>query len=155
LSRLYQPNSGTVDFDGKDLLDTPAHKIVRLGLARTFPECCPVPGAHRVENATGAHRTVTWASDAPAAHRCGLQERKLQRHCLDPLERLDLAQLAHRWWPACRSAPSSASSSPGAGHRAQAADVDEPANGLTHGEVDELGDTIRLIRDQFDSRSSS
>ena len=28
--------------------------------------------------------------------------------------------------------------------------LDEPANGLTHGEVDELGDTIRQIRDQFD-----
>jgi branched-chain amino acid transport system ATP-binding protein len=28
--------------------------------------------------------------------------------------------------------------------------MDEPAAGLTHGEVDELGDTIRSIRDQFD-----
>jgi len=27
--------------------------------------------------------------------------------------------------------------------------LDEPANGLTHGEVDELGETIREIRDQF------
>ena len=28
--------------------------------------------------------------------------------------------------------------------------LDEPANGLTHGEVDELADTIRHIRDEFD-----
>ena len=28
--------------------------------------------------------------------------------------------------------------------------MDEPANGLTHSEVDELGETIRSIRDQFD-----
>ena len=28
--------------------------------------------------------------------------------------------------------------------------LDEPANGLTHGEVDELGETIRSIRDEFD-----
>ncbi len=27
--------------------------------------------------------------------------------------------------------------------------LDEPANGLTHGEVDELAETIRLIRDEF------
>jgi branched-chain amino acid transport system ATP-binding protein len=27
--------------------------------------------------------------------------------------------------------------------------LDEPANGLTHSEVDELGVTIRQIRDQF------
>jgi branched-chain amino acid transport system ATP-binding protein len=28
--------------------------------------------------------------------------------------------------------------------------LDEPANGLTHSEVGELGETIRSIRDQFD-----
>ena len=28
--------------------------------------------------------------------------------------------------------------------------LDEPANGLTHGEVDELGDPIKHIRDEFD-----
>jgi branched-chain amino acid transport system ATP-binding protein len=28
--------------------------------------------------------------------------------------------------------------------------LDEPANGLTHGEVDELVETLRAIRDQFD-----
>jgi branched-chain amino acid transport system ATP-binding protein len=28
--------------------------------------------------------------------------------------------------------------------------MDEPASGLAHGEVDELGHTIQLIRDQFD-----
>ena len=28
--------------------------------------------------------------------------------------------------------------------------MDEPASGLTHGEVDELGDTIVQIRDEFD-----
>ncbi|MGH9261371.1 MAG: high-affinity branched-chain amino acid ABC transporter ATP-binding protein LivG, partial [Acidimicrobiales bacterium] len=28
--------------------------------------------------------------------------------------------------------------------------LDEPANGLTHSEVDELGETIRAICDQFD-----
>jgi branched-chain amino acid transport system ATP-binding protein len=28
--------------------------------------------------------------------------------------------------------------------------LDEPAAGLTHSEVDELGDTIRSVRDEFD-----
>ncbi len=28
--------------------------------------------------------------------------------------------------------------------------LDEPANGLTHGEVDELAETIRALRDEFD-----
>jgi branched-chain amino acid transport system ATP-binding protein len=79
------------------------------------------------------------------------EERAVRRRCLDLLERLDLADLAHR---------------PVAGlpfgtlkriefARALAAKpkmlmMDEPANGLTHSEVDDLGLTIREIRDQFD-----
>jgi branched-chain amino acid transport system ATP-binding protein len=79
------------------------------------------------------------------------EERDLRQRCLDLLARLDMTDLAHR---------------PVAGlpfgtlkriefARALATEtrllmLDEPANGLTHSEVDELGETIRSIRDQFD-----
>jgi branched-chain amino acid transport system ATP-binding protein len=79
------------------------------------------------------------------------EEKAMRRRGLELLDRLDLAPLAHR---------------PVAGlpfgtlkriefARALASEprllmLDEPANGLTHGEVDELGETIRSIRDQFD-----
>jgi len=75
----------------------------------------------------------------------------MRERCLALLERLDLSRYAHR---------------PAAGlpfgtlkriefARALASEpsillLDEPANGLTHGEVDELGETIAAIRDQFD-----
>src|SRR2546428_111616 len=36
ITRLYRPNSGRILFDGKDLIRTPAYRIVRLGIARTF-----------------------------------------------------------------------------------------------------------------------
>jgi len=36
MSGLYQPDSGTMRFDGVDLVGLPAHQRVRLGLARTF-----------------------------------------------------------------------------------------------------------------------
>ena len=36
LSGIYQPNSGTVTFDGVDLTRLPAHRRVRHGIARTF-----------------------------------------------------------------------------------------------------------------------
>jgi branched-chain amino acid transport system ATP-binding protein len=78
------------------------------------------------------------------------EERSLRERCLELLARLDLEHLAHR---------------PVAGlpfgtlkriefARALATEprllmLDEPANGLTHSEVDELGETIRSIRDQF------
>src|SRR5437764_9079975 len=36
VTRLYRPDRGEVDFDGRTLLRTPAHRIVRRGIARTF-----------------------------------------------------------------------------------------------------------------------
>jgi branched-chain amino acid transport system ATP-binding protein len=36
ISGLYQPDSGALDFAGRDLSGLPAHRRVRLGIARTF-----------------------------------------------------------------------------------------------------------------------
>ncbi|MEQ1648153.1 MAG: ABC transporter ATP-binding protein [Hyphomicrobiaceae bacterium] len=36
ISRLYQPTSGRLVFDGHDITHTPAHKVAKLGIARTF-----------------------------------------------------------------------------------------------------------------------
>jgi branched-chain amino acid transport system ATP-binding protein len=153
LSRLYQPNAGTVTFDGHDLLSVPSHKIVRLGLARTFQNVALFPALTVLENVlTGAH-ALGHVGFGRSMLRVGAarEERKLRTRCLELLDRLDLAPLAHR---------------PVAGlpfgtlkriefARALATEpkllmLDEPANGLTHSEVDDLGETIRSIRDQFD-----
>jgi branched-chain amino acid transport system ATP-binding protein len=153
LSRLYEPTTGRVTFDGHDLLATPAHRISRLRLARTFQNVALFPALTVLDNVvTGAH-ALGHIGFGRALVRLGVakEERALRRRCLDLLSRLGLADLAHR---------------PVAGlpfgtlkrielARSLAAEprflmLDEPANGLTHGEVDELGETIRAIRDQFD-----
>src|SRR5436305_12771467 len=36
ISRLYRPDTGELELDGKSLLRTPPHRIVRRGIARTF-----------------------------------------------------------------------------------------------------------------------
>src|SRR5206468_8740784 len=36
VTRLYKPDSGSVEFAGKSLLRTPPHRVVRRGIARTF-----------------------------------------------------------------------------------------------------------------------
>ncbi|HET6773672.1 MAG TPA: ABC transporter ATP-binding protein [Acidimicrobiales bacterium] len=153
LSRLYQANSGTVTFDGHDLLSVPAHKIAGLGLARTFQNVALFPALTVLENVmTGAH-SLGHVGFGRSMLRLGAakEERELRERCISLLARLDLSDLAHR---------------PVAGlpfgtlkriefARALATEprllmLDEPANGLTHSEVDELGQTIRAIRDQFD-----
>jgi branched-chain amino acid transport system ATP-binding protein len=153
LSRLYQPTTGTVAFDGADLLDVPAHRIARLGLARTFQNVALFPALTVLENvSTGAHAEGS-IGFGRAMFRIGAarEEAAQRRRGIDLLERLDLGHLAHR---------------PVAGlpfgtlkrielARGLAADprllmLDEPANGLTHSEVGDLGETIKAIRDQFD-----
>jgi branched-chain amino acid transport system ATP-binding protein len=153
LSRLYQPQNGTVTFDGRNLMRTPAHRIARLGLARTFQNVALFPALTVLENVmTGAH-ALGQVGFGGSMVRLGAarEERRLRSHSLDLLDALDLAHLAHR---------------PVAGlpfgtlkriefARALATEprllmLDEPANGLTHSEVDDLGETIRSIRDQFD-----
>ena len=153
LSRLYQPNSGTVVFDGRDLLAVPTHGIVRLGLARTFQNVALFPALTVLENVCTGAQSLSKVGVTRSMFRIGAarEEKAVRRRGLDLLERLDLAELAHR---------------PVAGlpfgtlkriefARALASEpkmlmMDEPANGLTHGEVDELGTTIGEIRDQFD-----
>ncbi len=36
ISRIYTPTSGTIDFDGKPLLNVAPHEVAALGIARTF-----------------------------------------------------------------------------------------------------------------------
>src|SRR5581483_9297487 len=36
ITRLYQPTSGSITFAGDDLLQIPAYRVARRGIARTF-----------------------------------------------------------------------------------------------------------------------
>ena len=152
LSRLYEASQGSVSFDGQDLLKLPAHGIATVGIARPFQIVARCPALSVLENVmTGGH-SHGQVGFARAMLRIGVaaEERKLKARCRSILDRLGLGALADR---------------PAAGlpfgtlkriefARALASEprlllLDEPANGLTHGEVDELGHTIRQIRDQF------
>ena len=84
LSRLYQPTSGRITYDGQDLLHVPAHKIVRIGIARTFQNVALFPALTVLDNVmVGAHtrghtgfgrsstgcRSGTWPTGLPPACR--------------------------------------------------------------------------------------
>jgi branched-chain amino acid transport system ATP-binding protein len=141
ITRLYRPSGGAVRYDGTDLLKQPAHRIVRLGIARTFQNLELFPRMTVLENVlVGAH---------PATR---LQrEREQRRHALETLADVGIADHAGR---------------PAAGlpygtlkrvelARALASKprlllLDEPAGGLNHEEVDELVGLIRRLRDERD-----
>jgi branched-chain amino acid transport system ATP-binding protein len=153
VSRIYQPSAGRVVFRGHELLDVPAHGIASLGIARTFQNLALFPSMSLLENVmVGAHSQGR-IGFARAVFRLGAaaENRRTRDFAGDLLNQLGLGPLALR---------------PAAGlpfgtlkrleiARALAAKptfllMDEPASGLTHGEVDELGETIVSIRNQFD-----
>jgi len=137
ITRLYKPDSGEVLLDGSSILRQPAHRIVRKGIARTFQNIQLFRTMSVLENVlVGAHGR---------GRKVGEQE---------ALEMLDVVGLRDR-------APFPASALPyGVQKRVELARalvakprlllLDEPAGGLNHEEVSELGSFIRKIRDDFD-----
>ncbi|MCB1026455.1 MAG: ABC transporter ATP-binding protein [Microthrixaceae bacterium] len=153
VTRLYEPNSGSVRLDGRELLSTPAHQIAHLGIARTFQNLALVPGLTVLDNVMiGEHSSTTggFLSSLVGMQFLG-REQATRRRGMELLDRLDLAQYARlpaaglpfgtlkriELARALASAPSTLL-------------LDEPASGLTHSEVDELAGVIRTIRDDFE-----
>jgi branched-chain amino acid transport system ATP-binding protein len=153
VSRLYHPSAGRITFGDHDLLATAPHKIARLGVARTFQNLALFPALSVLDNVmVGAHVSgkVGFGRGMLGIGVRG-EERALRQRCLEVLHRLSLGDLAHR--PAVGLPFGTLKRLEFA--RALAAGpelllLDEPANGLTHEEVDQLGETIVEIRDQFD-----
>jgi branched-chain amino acid transport system ATP-binding protein len=152
VSRIYEPTSGAITFDGIDLLSKPAHGIAHVGVARTFQNLALFPSMTLLENVmVGAH------SQGRVGFVRGIlrlnpwhEERETRRHAYELLDRMGLAHLA--FFPAVGLPFGTLKRLEIA--RALAANpafllLDEPASGLTHQEVDELGTTIKALRDDF------
>ncbi len=152
VSRIYQPTGGALNYRGTDLLGIPAHGIARLGIARTFQNLALFPTMSLLENVmVGAHhRGRIGFGRAVTRIGASAENRRTRDFAGDLLHRLDLSK--HAFQPAAGLPFGTLKRLEIA--RALAAEpqfllMDEPASGLTHGEVDELGDTISHIRDEF------
>jgi branched-chain amino acid transport system ATP-binding protein len=133
ITRLYRPNSGEVEFAGESLLKTPVHGIVRRGIARTFQNVELFKTMTVLDNVlVGAHtsgRNVEGDAREVLDY-VGLgtiAERPVAGLPFGTLKRVELAR-------ALVSRP-------------KLLLLDEPAGGLNHEEVAELGRFIQQIRD--------
>ena len=152
ISRIYNPTSGSITFDGNDVLRRGASTISRIGIFRTFQNLALWPGMTVLDNVmVGAH-TKSHGNAISTSLRLGSrrEERRLAVRAYELLQELDLADVAFR---------------PAAGlpfgtlkrieiARALAGQprmlmLDEPASGLTHSEVDELAGVIKHIRTTY------
>jgi branched-chain amino acid transport system ATP-binding protein len=152
VSRLYQPTSGRVHFDGRDLLALPPHRIAAAGIARTFQNLALFPSLTLLENVmVGAHcrGSIGFVRAALRLPPRG-EERATRARAYELLEGLDLAEHAFR--PAAGlpfGTLKRLELARALAGRPRFLLLDEPASGLTHGEVDDLGQTIQRVRDDF------
>src|SRR6186997_1160150 len=137
ITRLYTPDSGEVDLDGTTLLRTPPHGIVRRGIARTFQNINLFRTMSVLENVlVGGHV---------------LGREVGERDALEALDVVGLTSVAAR--PA-------AALPYGTQKRVELARalmarptlllLDEPAGGLNHEEVEELGNFVLRLRDEHE-----
>jgi branched-chain amino acid transport system ATP-binding protein len=154
VSRLTRPQRGSIAFDGQDLLALGPHQVAGLGIARTFQHLGLVGSLTVRENVMLAGQHACRGGFAAAALRLplvGRQERALRRRADEVLERLGLERLAGR--PAA-GLPYGTLKRIELARALGAAPslllLDEPASGLSHGEVDELVGLLEALQRDSD-----
>ena len=150
LSRLYAFTEGSVRFEGRSLLETPAHGIASLGIGRTFQNLALFRTMSVRENVmVGGHsRTRTgYVANAlrlPAVRReeaqLGAQvDRLIDLLELGPFAHLPVMDLSFGTQKRVELGRALAS-------QPKLLLLDEPAGGLNHEEVETLMDLLRRIR---------
>jgi branched-chain amino acid transport system ATP-binding protein len=154
VSRLTRPQRGKIEVGGRDLLALAPHQVAGLGVARTFQHLGLFGSLTVRENVMlGGHHAYR-AGFAAAALRLppvGREERALRRRADEVLERVGLTQLAARpavGLPYGTLKRVELARALGAAPRLLL--LDEPASGLSHGEVDELAGVIAALREDGD-----
>jgi branched-chain amino acid transport system ATP-binding protein len=141
ITRLYKPDSGSVLYDGEDLLKVAPHDVVRRGIARTFQNIALFSLMTVLENVlVGAHARTDWYRETDARERA-----------LHALEMVSLSHLAGHLasglpYPTLKRIELA---------RALVSEprlllLDEPAGGLSHEEVASFGDFLLSLREQLD-----
>jgi branched-chain amino acid transport system ATP-binding protein len=135
VTRLYRPDEGELTLDGESLLRTPPHRIVERGISRTFQNINLFRTMSVLENVlVGAHvRGRAGEADALATlDYVGLADRAGQLAASLPYGTQKRVELARALIA-----------------RPRLLLLDEPAGGLNHEEVEELGAFIASVREDY------
>jgi len=141
ITRMYKADSGRVVLDGRNLLRVRPTRVIRAGVARTFQNVALFQSMTVLENVlVGAHTRVP-----PFGDRKGrmLAREALEALSLTPLSDRVVAGLPFGTLKQIELARALVS-------RPRLLLLDEPAGGLNHEEVEELGGLIRRVRKDFD-----
>lgn len=149
---FYRAQSGTVHLFGEDVTRLKPHRIAGRGVARTFQNLALFRTMTVLDNVrAGSHHLGAsgFFGDAVRLPTVGRQERALTEAAWELIDYLDLGDVAFR---RVADLPFGVQKrvelARALAARPRLLLLDEPAGGLNHGEVDELGALIRRIRDE-------
>jgi len=140
ISRLYKANAGRVVFDGADLLRVSPHRVVRVGIARTFQNLALFAQMTVLENVlVGADTRFGWFREREGAR---VAREVLADVGLAHLESAPAAGLPYGTLKRIELARALVS-------RPKLLLLDEPAGGLSHEELEELAAQVRRLRTEY------
>ena len=151
LSRLYIPNSGDIRFAGQTILSTAPHKIADIGIGRTFQNLALFGTMSVLDNVmVGGHSQSSsdFLSNALRLPWVKTEEEGLADASWELIDYLDLMDVAYTpvadlpFGTQKRVELARALAS-----KPKLLLLDEPAGGLNHDEVEDLGSLIKQIRD--------
>jgi branched-chain amino acid transport system ATP-binding protein len=152
LTRLYQPSEGDILYAGRSILREPPHRVVRLGIARTFQSLALSPGLSVLDNIrVGQHALGRgdFLSDALGLARARRADGELRDAALELAEALGLGEAARRPLSGLPTGlRKRVELARALAARPRILLLDEPSGGLDHREVDDLAKAIRGIRDR-------
>ena len=133
ITRLYQPASGTIIFNGEDISRVPAHKVLERGIARTFQNLELFGSMSVLDNVQVGARGGT-------------------RAALEVLDYVGLADVAERPVSSLSfGARKNVELARALAAKPQLLMLDEPAAGFGYEEIEVLRDTIKRVRRDFDT----
>jgi branched-chain amino acid transport system ATP-binding protein len=152
VSRIYSPDRGDILFEGSSIVGRAPHRIAEIGIGRTFQNLAlfaPQSVLDNVRIGGHAHSRSDFVSDTLHLPWVRREEQALTETAWSLLALLDLEEFALR--PAAglplgtRKRVELARALAG---KPKLLMLDEPAGGLNHEEVGELGALIRRVRDE-------
>lgn len=151
ISGFYKPTSGRVSLAGEDITGLPAHRTVRLGMARTFQVTNLFEDSTVLDNVIVGHRVRTRSNLFDAVLRTP-RERREERECRErALEALKFVGCAHLADRPAGSVPQEAqkrvSIALALATEPKLVLLDEPAAGVNNEETEGLGELIRKMVD--------
>ena len=153
LSRVYQPVSGRLTFDGRDLLQLRTHQVARIGIARTFQNLGQFPSMTVLDYLLLGRHTRMKSGVLSGGIYLGLtrnEEKSNRAYCL---HLLDLLGLQHLYNSPLGSLPYGLQKRADIGRalalQPQLLLLDEPVAGMGREETEDIASVILDIKEQL------